>query len=242
MEEPKILLAGDSAVSVQFDTRIDPAVYQKVKSLNDRIRSAGVAGIVETVPTFRSLMIHYQPGVLSYAQLRKTLSGLMDGLETGKGGRKKTLTIPVCYGGKCGEDLEQVASYHNMSCEEVLRIFNEREYLIYMLGFTPGYPYMGGLDERLFTPRLKTPRVTIPVGSVGIGGEQVGIYPVESPGGFQLIGTTPLPLYDITKARPVLLEAGEYVRFASVSEQEFSDIRRQLEQGTYQYQIVESEA
>lgn len=240
MSTGKILLAGDSAVTVQFGETIDPAIYAKVKSLNEAIEGAKPKGIIETIPTFRSLMVQYDPLLLPYAELVTLLEGFMQQSGKTKAARKKVITIPVCFGGSKGPDLQDVADYHHMTTDEVVRLCCSKDVLIYMLGFTPGYPYIGGMPEELATPRLISPRLKVPAGSVGIGGEQLGVYSVESPGGFRLIGKTPLHLYDpFRRKNTVLLEAGEYIRFKAINELEYGKIAKEEQLGTYQYEIRE---
>lgn len=239
MENTKILPAGDSAVSVQFGNSIDLETFDKVRILHHQLTQSKLPGVIETLPTYRSLMVHYDPQLLSYPALVAALNTLLSTPEQAAAFAKKTITIPVCFGGQYGEDLESVAAYHNTTPEEIVRLFCASDFLIYMLGFTPGYPYIGGVPNELATPRLKTPRVRIPAGAVGIGGEQLGIYPLESPGGFQLVGRTPVRLYDPARETPVLLEAGEYIRFQSVSSAEYEEISRQVVAGTYVCQLRE---
>ncbi len=240
MSTGKILLAGDSAVTVQFGETIDPAIYAKVKSLNEAIEGAKPKGIIETIPTFRSLMVQYDPLLLPYAELVTLLEGFVQQSGKTKAARKKVITIPVCFGGSKGPDLQDVADYHHMTTDEVVRLCCSKDVLIYMLGFTPGYPYIGGMPEELATPRLISPRLKVPAGSVGIGGEQLGVYSVESPGGFRLIGKTPLHLYDpFRRKNTVLLEAGEYIRFKAINELEYGKIAKEEQLGTYQYEIRE---
>jgi len=140
-----------------------------------------------------------------------------------------------------GPDLEFVAAHNHKTPEEVVRIHTSGEYLIYMLGFIAGFPYLGGMSREIAAPRLKSPRVKIEGGSVGIAGEQTGIYPVASPGGWQLIGRTPLKLYDAEREKPVLLEAGQYIKFRAVDEAEYEAIEKQVEAGTYQYVVFHKE-
>ena len=189
----KILPAGDCALVVEFGNEINEALNRKVQCLNEKVAAAHVKGIVETVPTFRSLM------------------------ET----PYHVVEIPVCYGGSYGEDLKDVAAHAGLTEEEVIKLHSSVDYNIYMLGFLPGFPYLGGLDPKLFTPRLDNPRTKIPEGSVGIGGEQTGIYPLESPGGWRLIGRTPLKLYDPDREQPFLYQAGDYIRFVPITAEEY---------------------
>lgn len=142
--------------------------------------------------------------------------------------------IPVCYGGEYGLDLETVAKHNGISVDEVINIHADTDYLIYMMGFTPGFPYLGGMSEKIATPRLEVPRRKIPVGSVGIAGAQTGVYSMETPGGWQLIGRTPVRLFDSSKQNPILLQAGNYVRFVRITEAEYQMIEAEIKQGIYQ--------
>ncbi|HHY76979.1 MAG TPA: 5-oxoprolinase subunit PxpB, partial [Clostridiales bacterium] len=150
----------------------------------------------------------------------------------------KVVEIPTIYGGEYGPDIEFVAQHNNLTVDEVIEIHSSRNYLIYMLGFTPGFPYLGGMSEKIETPRLKTPRTKIPAGSVGIAGKQTGIYPIDSPGGWQLIGRTPVKLYDPLADPPVLLNAGDYVRFVPIDEKEYKSILKQVEENKYKVKIT----
>lgn len=240
MSTGKILLAGDSAITVQFGETIDPAIYAKVKSLNEAMAKVKPKGIVETIPTFRSLMVQYDPLVLSYTELVKLLEQFMQQEGEAKELHKKIITIPVCFGGNMGPDLKDVADYHHMTTDEVIRLCCSKDVLIYMLGFTPGYPYIGGMPKELATPRLSSPRLKVPAGSVGIGGEQLGVYSVDSPGGFRLIGRTPLRLYDPTRGqKAVLLEAGEYIRFKAINDAQYTKIAKAESLNEYHCEIRE---
>ncbi|MDO4260576.1 MAG: 5-oxoprolinase subunit PxpB [Eubacteriales bacterium] len=217
----RILPAGDCALTVEFGNAIDEALNRKVQRLNENLKRADIPGIVETVPTFRSLMVTYDPSRIGFEKLKKELSALPAEDGAGDGASRRVVEIPVCYGGAYGEDLKDVAAHAGMTEEEVIRLHSSVEYNIYMLGFLPGFPYLGGLDRRLFTPRLDNPRTKIPAGSVGIGGEQTGIYPLESPGGWRLIGRTPLKLYDPEREEPFLYQAGDYIRFVPITAEEY---------------------
>lgn len=209
-----------------FEQRIAEEVSREVMALADALKTLENEGIRETVPAFASLLVYYDPLKLDYGTLEqkiRTLAG-RNGKKAGTAG--KTVKIPVCYGGRYGEDLRDVAEHANLSEEEVVRIHSGRDYRIYMLGFLPGFPYLGGLDERLFTPRLESPRTRIPAGSVGIGGKQTGIYPMASPGGWRIIGRTPLTLFDPGGAGKLPYHAGDAIRFVPISEAEFERMRK----------------
>ena len=221
----RFLLLGDSAVSVELGQEISPAVNQRVTALgrciDEAVKEGSLTGIVETVPTYCSLMVVYNPLVLGYDELTERLSDIIAAMRPSDAGARRVVEIPVAYGGKYGPDIEEVADAHGMTVEDVIRLHAAPEYPVYMLGFVAGFPYLGGMDERLTTPRKKSPRLKIAAGSVGIAGGQTGIYSVESPGGWQIIGRTPLKLYDADSENPVLLSAGSYVKFRPVSAAEF---------------------
>ena len=233
MTDARFLLAGDSAVAVEFGNEISPAVNARVRALHLALEGCGIPGIVETVPTYRSLMIHYDPGVLPYRELLKRLNEVLGQLSGIALPPSSVLEIPVLYGGEWGPDLDFVASYNHKTPEEVVKIHTSAQYLIYMLGFTPGFTYLGGMSQEIAAPRLKQPRVKIPAGSVGIAGSQTGVYPVDSPGGWQLIGKTPVRMYDPNRPEPILPRAGEYIKFRSITRAEFDDIAAQEAAGTY---------
>ncbi len=233
MPEYRILPAGDMALVVEFGNEISPACNALVKKLNQSLRKTDIPGMIETVPTYRSLLIHYDPLRLSYKKLCRYIKASANA--AGEAGiyDKKRIEIPVCYGGQYGEDLTDVAQYVGMSEAEVIRLHSGRDYLIYMMGFLPGFPYLGGMDNRLKTPRLSNPRTVIPAGSVGIGGEQTGVYPIASPGGWRLIGRTPLKLYDSGNEKPTLYQTGDYIRFQPIDETEYAHIEELIKLGQY---------
>lgn len=234
MKHVRILMAGDRSIIVEFGNVIDPKLYGKVAALNTYLKEHPVYGVIETIPTYRSLMITYNPLVLPYAALVDKVKEILKDLRGTAKKAKKVFTIPVCFQGDFAPDLDYVAQYHNTSTNKIIREFCAQDFLIYMIGFTPGFPYVGGVPDTLVTPRLASPRVEIPAGSVGIGGAQLGIYPIASPAGFQLVGNTPVSLYDPNREpNPVLLEAGAYIRFASIEMDEYEAIKAQTLAGTY---------
>jgi KipI family sensor histidine kinase inhibitor len=187
------------------------------------IQDESVEGIIETIPTYRSLLVLYHPLLISIEALKRRLEKIEEDLQQLPLPEPKLNRIPVVYGGSYGPDLEDVATCHQISPEEVIRLHCSKPYLIYMIGFMPGYPYMGELPEALVTPRLKTPRLSIPAGSVAIAQRQTGIYSVESPGGWRIIGRTPVKIFDPRKEPPVLLRMGDHVRFFPIVEEEFQE-------------------
>lgn len=242
VEGVRYLVSGDCTVCVEFGNEISPEINRKIRAFKIALEKAEIDGIVETIPTYRSLSVVYRPEAIRFRELTGKLQEVMGSMDRVEIPPPSVIQIPVLYGNEMGPDLETVASYNNKTVDEVIKIHTSGEYLIYMLGFIAGFPYLGGMSKEIATPRLKSPRVKIEGGSVGIAGEQTGIYPVASPGGWQLIGRTPLKLYDASREKPVLLEAGQYIKFCSVTEEEYREIEKQVENGTYQYVIYHKEA
>ena len=238
---PRFLLNGDTAVSAVFGDRISEEVNQTIRAFQLLLTERKVPGIVEMVPTYCSLMIHYDPDRISCDRLLGTLKELAASIDTAALPPSEVLEIPVLYGGEMGPDLAHVAENAGISEEEVVKRHSAPEYLIYMLGFTPGFTYLGGLDPSIETPRLKTPRVSIPAGSVGIAGKQTGIYPIASPGGWQLIGRTPVRMYDPLRETPILPRAGQYIHFFPINEEEYRKIEAEIEAGSYRLSIRKRE-
>jgi len=214
---------GDRGLLLEFGDEISIEINQKVRRMALAIQIEEIEGVVETVPTYRSLLIIYHPLILPIKELKKKLERLEEGLQQTPFPEPKLTRIPVVYGDSYGPDLEYVAQYHRISPDEVIRLHCNKPYLIYMIGFMPGYPYMGELPEGLVTPRLKTPRLSVPAGSVAIAQKQTGIYSLESPGGWQIIGRTPVKLFDPEKEPPALLRMGDHVLFYPITEREFKE-------------------
>ena len=198
---------------VKLGEQIDLSLNQQVHRLDQEFIQAPMVGIVEVVPAYASLLIHYDPLVLSEPVVIAWIEKCACQEEDGFLAEPRLVEIPVFYGGVNGPDLESLARAHGLSVEEAVRLHSQPIYTVYMTGFTPGFPYLGGLPELLATPRLETPRSSVRAGSVGIAGSQTGIYPVESPGGWQIIGYTPTRLFDPFQEPPALLSAGDQVRF-----------------------------
>lgn len=223
--EPRILLCGDTGISVELGNDIDPGINHRVQQLFGRLGARRLPGILGLNPTYRSLFIQYDPWECSFEKL---LLAVEECLKSGGGaeaGVAPAVEIPVCYGGEYGPDLDEVASFHGMSSDEVIRLHCASVYYVYMIGFTPGFAYLGGLDERLHTPRKKEPRKVVPAGSVGIADRQTGIYPIDSPGGWQLIGKTPVKLFDLEKEDPFFIRAGQSLKFKAITKEEFESHR-----------------
>lgn len=221
----RFLPAGDSAIAVEFGREIDLNINNQVAAMRTVIEAAidegKLKGIVELVPTYGSLLVVYDQLAVGYAGLIEQLKILAEGLKGVEIPDREVVEIPVVYGGEYGPDLGIVAQLNSLSEDEVIKRHSEAEYPIYMLGFVAGFPYLGGMDKSIAAPRKQTPRLKIPAGSVGIAGQQTGIYSVESPGGWQIIGRTPLKLYDADREKPILLRAGQSIRFKPITEAEY---------------------
>jgi KipI family sensor histidine kinase inhibitor len=216
-------LMGDRGLLLELGDEIGSEVNEKVRRMTLAIQAESIEGIVEIVPTYRSLLILYNSLILSFVDLKKRLERIEKGLQQTPFPEPKLTQIPALYGGSYGPDLEEVAKYHQISPEEVIQLHCSKPYFIYMIGFMPGFPYMGELPEALITPRLKTPRLSVPAGSVAIAQRQTGIYPMESPGGWQIIGRTPVKLFNPEREPPALLQMGDHVQFFPISEKEFKE-------------------
>jgi|CXWL01.1.fsa_nt_gi KipI family sensor histidine kinase inhibitor len=203
---------GDSALLVQLGHEINPALNQRIHALNALLQNP-IHGILETVPAYSTLLIHYDPLTLTFDQAAHWVRDKMTQLDDSFHRTPRRLEVPVRYGGASGPDLEAVAVSKNISPADMIRIHSEREYTVYMIGFTPGFPYMGTLDERLIMPRMETPRALVKAGTVAIAASQTGIYPLDSPGGWHLIGWTPLKLFDPASETPFLFSPGDVVTF-----------------------------
>lgn len=221
MEDVKFLSCGDCAVTVAFAQEIREETNRRIRFLAAKIQSTGIHGVQETVPTFCSLTVYYDPLVLSRKRLEHYILHLLAAYRDDGNVQKRVFEIPVCYEGEFAPDMEDVCRLTALSRQQVISLHSSRDYLIYMLGFLPGFPYLGGMDARLEVPRLDSPRTRIPPGAVGIGGKQTGVYPLASPGGWRLIGRTPAVLYDPHRENPIIYQAGDYIRFRPISLEEF---------------------
>jgi KipI family sensor histidine kinase inhibitor len=220
-ERARIRLSGDRALLAEYGDGIDPVINEKVRAVTALLKKNLPAGVEAVVPAYRSLSILYDPLTTNPAGLAEILHALEADLCAAEIAEPKVVPIPVCYGGGFGPDIGIVAEHTGLREEEIVSIHASADYPIYMIGFTPGFCYLGGLDRRLQTPRRKTPRTNLPAGSVGIAESQTGVYPVESPGGWQIIGQTPLRLFAPARENPFLYEAGDRIRFVPIAEAEF---------------------
>ncbi len=213
--------AGLTGLLCVLGKTADDATAAKVAALDRAIAARKLTGVVETVPGFASLLVRYDPLRISEGRLRRVVERLAETLDAAASAPARVVEIPVCYGGEFGPDLPFVAAHAGLTEAEVVRIHSQAAYPIRMIGFLPGFPYLGGLDARLHTPRLDTPRAAIPAGSVGIGGAQTGVYPLESPGGWRLIGRTPLRLF--APGKEPLYSAGDAIRFTPIGPEKFRE-------------------
>lgn len=232
MELPySIFPLGDSALIIDFGNVIDEDVNKRVLAIAHAFQEVGIEGIRDIVPAYSSITVHYEiPKVVKPHNVRSAFETLKIKAETlllkpveDFAQQRRKIQIPVCYAPKYALDLNQIAVYGKMTPEEVVRLHTSRTYRVYMVGFLPGFAYMGEVDERIALPRKSEPRQQIPEGCVGIAGKQTGIYPLTSPGGWQIVGRTPVKLFDKNKADPVLFAAGDEVQFFSISEHEFDN-------------------
>ena len=218
--QPVFRCMGDRSLLVELGETISPDVNLRVQELRLQLEQAQLPGVREFAPGYRSLLVVFDSLAISPAVLQTRISAVAAQSSSSGLPQAKRVTVPVFYGGDYGPDLESVSVHLGISAEEVIRLHTETVYRVYMIGFTPGYPYMGELPEALAIPRRKTPRTRVPKGSVGIAQRQTGIYPVDSPGGWQIIGWTPIELFDPNRQLPSLLEMGDRVKFEAVRQVE----------------------
>lgn len=220
-DRPVCRLAGDRGFLVEFGDGIDPRVNAKVRAMAKSLENNPLSGILEVIPAYRSLLFIYDPDVTDPDRLGTLVDSLDDTRIALDDQACRVVEIPVCYGGDFGPDICNIQKKSGLTKEQVIQVHTAPEYLIYMIGFTPGFAFLGGLDERLFSPRLDTPRTHVPKGSVGIANNQTGIYPISSPGGWQIIGRTPLNLFAPQKKDPFLYQAGDKITFVPISASEY---------------------
>ncbi|ADU32393.1 5-oxoprolinase subunit PxpB [Evansella cellulosilytica] len=233
-----VMPLGDKAIRVEIGKTISPEINSRVHRLASAFSTLKMKGVIELVPAYTTLTIYYNPLMISYLHLIDEIENQMNTLKSPAYLERKKVIIPVCYGGEKGPDLDYVANYHAITCEKVIEMHTKRNYLTYMVGFLPGFPYLGGMNKQLATPRKTKPRRSVAAGSVGIAGEQTGIYPIQSPGGWQIIGRTPVSLFNPTIKDPTLVKAGDYLVFKAVSETEYDTIKKAWEKGEYSPAIL----
>nr|WP_229725228.1 5-oxoprolinase subunit PxpB [Paenibacillus abyssi] len=230
---------GESAIRIELGTSIHPDIHRRVKRVTDYLDKHPFPGMIECVPAFTSVTVFYNPlqvrklhiddpelkDQTCYEIISTIIQRLASRMNDTSSDQPRVVEIPVCYGGEFGPDLNVVAEHNGITPEEVIDIHAGGEYLVYMIGFAPGFPYLGEMSERIATPRRPSPRTSIPEGTVGIAGMQTGIYPISTPGGWQLIGRTPLRLFRPHEHPPSLLQSGDIVKFRSISQEEYESYR-----------------
>ena len=224
---------GEAGVIVKFGNEISPDIHRKIKALSDYLEQHPFVGMVEYVISYTSLAIYYNPfivkksfimykGQSAFQIVATYIKDCVQKMQKVDENNAKVVEIPVCYGGEYGPDIEFVAKHNNLSVEEVIKLHTAPQYLVYMIGFCPGFPYLGGMDKRIATPRREVPRIEIPARSIGIAGEQTGGYPISTPGGWQIIGRTPIEMFNPKdEQNPSLLHSGDLVKFYAISEKEY---------------------
>lgn len=230
---------GENAIMVEFGKCIHPEINRKVMALVAYLEQHPFVGMLEYISAYKNVTIFYDPLLvnalpieveegempLSYRKMTKLIEEVLKTIDMSKTGQASIVELPVCYGGEFGPDLTFVAEHNQLSTQEVIDIHSSGEYLVYMIGFAPGFPFLGGMSEKIATPRRSSPRLAIPVGSVGIAGSQTGAYPIETPGGWQLIGRTPVELFCPQSNPPTLLHAGNIVKFKPITLEEYQAIK-----------------
>lgn len=216
-----IIQINETSVLVEFGKTINEDIHRMVKAFCEYLDKYPFVGMIEYIPTFSSVAVIYNPMKIKYEKVYLLFSEILCTLYPSLEGQKRVVEIPVCYGGEFGPDIQYVADYNKISVEEVIRIHSSGKYLVYMIGFAPGFPYLGGMSGKIATPRRKSPRTVIPKGAVGIAGMQTGVYPISTPGGWQLIGSTPEQLFRPKECPPSLLKSGDIVKFYQISSNEY---------------------
>ena len=232
----KILPAGESCLFVEFGEIVSRELNARVTALKAALEAAPLPGVTELVPTYRSLAVNFDPLTVDLAALKARLKDKAAALGECEAQSGVTVRVPACFGGEYGPDLADVAAHCGLDEDEVVRRYCASPLYCYMNGFTPGFPYLGGMDESLTTPRLTSPRTAIPAGSVAIGGAQAGAYSLASPGGWRIIGRVPFPLYDAGRDPSTVIRAGMNVRFYPVSRERFDEIARDERRGAYRFE------
>jgi len=225
---------GDSAIRISFENEVSPKTHQKIIAFKKKLELKRFSWIIDIIPGFTTLSIVYRPVEITYKEACEKLEEILQDEQDSIANEAIIYHIPVCYESPYQLDLEEVARLNRLSVEDVINIHKNQTYYVYFLGFLPGFAYLGGMDSRIATPRLAEPRRNVPAGSIGIAGEQTGIYPLNSPGGWRIIGRTPVRVYDRDRIPPSLLLPGNFVRFHSISRDEFQEIAQQVKEGIYE--------
>ncbi|WP_026694450.1 5-oxoprolinase subunit PxpB [Peribacillus kribbensis] len=226
---------GDRGIMIDLGNEIDSAVHDKIQNITRILDNYSESWITEYIPAFTTVAVFYNPMFFYTSSVRVTpyeaacmrIHELLKKSELSNRSQARKVEIPVCYGGSFGPDLQFVADHNSLTLDEVIRVHTSGDYLVYMIGFAPGFPYIGGMPAEIAAPRKESPRLKIPPGSVGIAGEQTGVYPIETPGGWQIIGRTPLPLFQPEQMPPSLLQAGDHITFTAIDEDEYQRLQEE---------------
>lgn len=233
--------SGDKGIIIIFGNEIKKEIHYIVREYMLLIQEENFTFVEEMIPSYTSILINYNPELIEFEKLKGKLIDLSKKINANVKYESNTVHIPVIYGKEYGPDLGFVAKYNNLSEEKVIQIHSERKYLIYMLGFTPGFPFLGGMSKQISAPRLEEPRTKIAAGSVGIAGNQTGIYPIDSPGGWRLIGRTPVKLFIPEKENPVVLRMGDYIKFEPIDENAYLEILEEIKNNKYRIKITKGD-
>lgn len=229
--EAEISQISETSALVEFGKVISEEINKKVRTFCAYLDEYPFKGMIEYVPAFTSVSIIYNPLDVNsespYEVVKDILDKIISKLNFSSMDEENIVQIPVCYGGEFGQDIEHVAKINNITVDEVIKIHSQGKYLVYMIGFAPGFPYLGGMSEKISAPRRESPRTAIPAGSVGIAGMQTGVYPIETPGGWQLIGRTPLKMFDLNRNPKSLLKAGDVAKFYPISYEEYLKLKEE---------------
>nr|MBC7612517.1 5-oxoprolinase subunit PxpB [Pseudopedobacter sp.] len=227
---------SETAVSIEFGDEISEETLEIVTKFNRYIKENPFLGLLNTIPAYTTLTLYFNPVVLMNEaglkgqtcldKISAYIKGTNFETKINKKKHHEIVQIPVCYDVKFGLDLEELTLFYQLKKEEIIEIHSNSVYTVFMIGFVPGFPYLGGLSDKLIAPRKQNPRKVIPAGSVGIAGHQTGIYPLETPGGWQIIGRTPIKLFDANRTRPSLLKAGDQIKFEPISLSEFERLEK----------------
>jgi inhibitor of KinA len=228
---------GDAGVRVSFGTEISEEVHRQVRAFTSVLEREPADGIIEWVPSYTAVTVFYEPWNLSYKEAAEHIERLLQLAEEETIPEGRTWHLPVCYSSEFAPDLEGISESTGISPDEIVNRHVESVYTVYMLGFTPGFPYLGGMDPGIAVPRLTSPRSSVPAGSVGIAGEQTGVYSLTTPGGWRIIGKTPVKLYDPEREEPVFLRAGDKIRFRAVTKKEYEQIEEEINKGAYEVTV-----
>ena len=222
-QSPAFRFASDRSFLVTLGNEISERCHHDVLRLSRLLLDHPHKGILNIHPAYASILVTFDPMIVSPTDLERYIRPFMENVSSQVLPAPRTVEIPVCYGGEFGPDLEDVASHNKLSADDVVRLHSSADYLVYFLGFAPGFPYLGGMPNEIAMPRLATPRTKVPAGSVAIGGEQTGVYPVSTPGGWRIIGRTPLKLFSLDRVPSTLLEMGDRVKFVPITQDMFAE-------------------